>query len=261
MSEKNPDGKFQCTVCDYGHGEGNGKSRQAVIKHYKKTHNEEEEDVIIFSDDTEYEEPEIDDSRPPPTFHEPSEDGPTEEPQHVWLIMEDDEEDEPTTAARLRGPIRDFLKGLRIHSQSAGDAPMSAAELRAERQVHHRLLTWAWMGIDRLYTLWGRMMLGSREYEFAKSPGENAILATASLDSLAYHGIDVNRVLNPDVVLAITVGTFYGPETVKLATRGKASGRSLLSRIPLIGRLFRRKRPKRREVRRVEDDAEGNHGA
>ena len=35
--EKHPtdEGKYQCPICDYGHGEGNGKSRQAVSKHFK----------------------------------------------------------------------------------------------------------------------------------------------------------------------------------------------------------------------------------
>ena len=32
------EGKWMCSDCDYGHGEGNGKSRNAVYKHWNKHH-------------------------------------------------------------------------------------------------------------------------------------------------------------------------------------------------------------------------------
>ena len=36
------EGRYQCPLCDYGHGEGNGKSRQAISSHWNKVHKETE---------------------------------------------------------------------------------------------------------------------------------------------------------------------------------------------------------------------------
>ena len=40
------EGKWMCSVCDYGHGEGNGKSRNAVYKHWNK-HHKNSESILI----------------------------------------------------------------------------------------------------------------------------------------------------------------------------------------------------------------------
>ena len=43
------EGKYQSTFDSYGHGEGNGKSKTAIYKHYKtfKKKEEEKEEVIV----------------------------------------------------------------------------------------------------------------------------------------------------------------------------------------------------------------------
>ena len=55
LAEKHPidKGKYQATFDDYGHGKGNGKSRNSVYKHHKKFLKEqsETENVIIINDD------------------------------------------------------------------------------------------------------------------------------------------------------------------------------------------------------------------
>ena len=253
MSEPNPDGKYQCTACDYGHEIG--KSRQAVIKHYKKTHVEKEEpnDAPIIDDTFETEE------KPDIEFIpiEEKEEVPQDNEEPIWLSMGSDE-DGPSEPKRLKAPIRDFLRSLRMQSQGVGSEPASRAELVAQRKVHHRLLTWIWGGADRLYTIWGKMMTQDRKYVYEKSQAENGILATATLDSLEYHNIDVNMMLNPDVVLAVTIGTFYGPETVKVVRKRKKGNTKFLSKIPFIGRFFREKK---REVKRSVIDTESDNGA
>lgn len=258
MSEPNPlhDGKYQCSACDYGHGAESGKSRQAVLKHYKKTHMETEaepEPSTPIEDETyEEEQPEPTQSEPPEVEFIPIHDEDDDEAP-PWLNMDEAPADEDhVQAARLRTPIKDFLKALRTQSQTTPDREPTAAERRAERKVHHRMITWVWGGFDRLYTLWGRMMLQDKKYDFSKSPSENAILATATLDSLDYHGINPNLFLNPDIVLGVTVATFYGPETVRVVRkRRKGSGKGLLARLPIIGRFFKKK-----EVRPIENHTE-----
>ena len=260
MSEPNPlhEGKYQCSSCDYGHGAESGKSRQAVLKHHKKTHtNPEPEPSTPIEDETyEDETPEPEPDAPEvefiPIMDEEDDDAPP------WLSMESEpSEEDPIQTARLRTPIRDFLKALRTQSQAAPDREPTAAELRAERKVHHRMITWMWGGFDRLYTLWGRMMLQDKKYDFSKSAAENAILASSTLDSLDYHGINPSLLLNPDVVLGVTVATFYGPETVRVVgKRRKGAGKGWLARLPLIGRFFKKK-----EVRTAAYNTEGRDGS
>ena len=45
--EKNPQGKFQCPICEYGHNDL-GKSRQSVSKHFNALHAEKEADAPIL---------------------------------------------------------------------------------------------------------------------------------------------------------------------------------------------------------------------
>jgi len=149
-AEKHPtdEGKYQSTFDSYGHGEGNGKSRAAVYKHFKK---------IDSQKLTKSEEPEESDYTKTDLKEEPEESDYTKtDPFSDISWLSDDELDEimPT----IPKPIR---------ALAAGDvAGMSAAQ----RATQTQLINWGFMGIDRGLTHWGRGVTGHEEWSVSRHP-------------------------------------------------------------------------------------------
>ena len=131
--EKHPtdEGKFQSTFDDYGHGEGNGKSRNAIYKRYKKLNEvKEEKPIEIFVDNVIEEE--------------------TEWSEIKWS---DDNIEEETGD--------DFTKEIPDPMKNITDSKAGQVAIAAQGQV----VRYGFKALDRLITHWGRGVMSSDDWE------------------------------------------------------------------------------------------------
>ena len=218
-AEKHPtdEGKFQATFNEYGHGEGNGKSRTAVYNHHKKWEAKQEAQQEVV---------EVEDSSDGLDWSSVS-----------WL----DEEDEETIKPSIPKAIRRIADG----KVKPGD--LSAAQMATQRQ----LIRWGFMGLDRGVTHWGRGVMSRPDWELERSPEDYDALEGATTNLLEAHGISVN--LSPELVWGTVVGAAYIPPIVYVGKNADpAKSKGVLSRVKRF--LNRRKASKPVEPPKESED-------
>lgn len=197
------EGKFQCPECDYGHGEGNGKSRQAVSSHHKKTHDETVEKVEE-------------------TVEDPSLEG---DISFSWLDYETPEVDESTTISTT--PLAETI--LRGALANEGELPKSPKALKEFYKQQGKMLRWVFSGfVDPLFAWWGRGVMADPDFEIKRSSSDWELFEDASASWLEYRGLTVP--LTPDVVMLGTVASFYAPVVVKVRAKRDPNRKSWFQR-------------------------------
>ena len=197
------EGKYQCPVCDYGHGEGNGKSRQAVSNHHKKAH------------DTPVEESQKSPSDPPLEG----------DISFSWLDYETPEVDEETTIETL--PLADTI--LRGALANENEIPKSPKALKEFYRQQGKMMKWVFSGfVDPLFSWWGRGVMADPEFQVKRSASDWELFEDASASWLEYRGLTVP--LTPDVVMLGTVASFYAPVVVKVRAKRDPNRTSWLQR-------------------------------
>lgn len=224
--EKHPtdSGKYQSTISDYGHGEGNGKSRAAVYKHNKK-----------YTKSTKNRGTRAGDDAPAKTrgktkskksdFVE-SDDNPTQNPEFgdIDWLEEDEQDDYPSTIPRA------------IRGVATGEEMTAVA-----RATQGQLVRWGYMGVDRGITHWGRGVTQNPEYEIKRSTMDYDALEGATMVWLESKGISIN--LTPGLVLTATLGAAYGPPIYQIAQEAETTvGGRLMKILTWPVRRFRRRR-------------------
>jgi len=213
--EKNPDGKFQCPLCDYGHGPGNGKSRQSVSKHYNKVHLEAELQAEPVNQPTAEAPAEATAEEIPISYEFEEAD---EEP--TWLsagVLEADEV--PIKPSPMSSPVKGFLKSLNKEAGVKKGKKKSKAELQAWNQQQARLVRWGYVCIDRLVVWWGRGVLEDPSWDITRSEDEWKIMEASTTAFLDHHNMSIP--VNPDVVFIATLAGAYGPPIRHVAKNGK----------------------------------------
>ena len=197
------EGKYQCTVCDYGHGEGNGKSRQAVSNHHRKAHDAPAQEI---------EESPVD----PPLDGEIS---------FSWLDYETPEVDEETTISTT--PLADTL--LRGALANEGELPKSPKALKEFYKQQGKMMRWVFSGfVDPLFAWWGRGVMADPDFTIKRSSSDWELFEDASASWLEYRGLTVP--LTPDVVMLGTVASFYAPVVVKVRAKRDPNRKSWFQR-------------------------------
>lgn len=217
------DGKFQCPLCDYGHGPGNGKSRQAVSNHHRKTHDEPKESEEIPLD--------------PPLEADNAE---------SWLNYEMPEVDEEITVSTV--PLADTL--LRGALANEEEVPKSPKALKEFYRQQGKMMRWIFSGfVDPLFSWWGRGVMADPDFVIKRSSSDWELFEDASASWLEYRGLSVP--LTPDVVMLGTVASFYAPVVVKVRAKRDPNRKSWFQR-------WRARRAVRRALKREEavDDVE-----
>tara|TARA_R110002012_G_scaffold5387_1_gene24576 strand:+ start:5246 stop:5959 length:714 start_codon:yes stop_codon:yes gene_type:complete len=221
--EKHPtqEGKYRCTKCSYGHEKG--KSRQAVYKHYNKMHKTLElEEETILPEESEDDFFEIPGARIPieeePVFEEIS-----------WLDAEDQVESTPHT---IPDPIKNMA------GREEGQL------LQAHRTMTKSLVRWSFMGLDRLITHWGKGVTNDPNYALQRTRQDYDILQNSTVTMLDAYGLQIPS--SPIVVWSTIVGSAYVPPIIDIQAKADPSRRgifrAILSKIPFIGRRFRKKK-------------------
>ena len=206
------EGKYQSTFDDYGHGEGNGKSRAAVYKHYaklndsKKVENEpkittsENQGTASQSDFTKSAKEEVEDENYTKSaiYDEIS-----------WL-----ENDTETVSSTIPTPIRRIASG-----KGPG---LSAAQLAT--QTH--LIRWGYMGLDRGITHWGREVMNDPNWELQRSNADYEALEGATTNLMDSYGVHIQ--LSPGLVWGTVMAAAYVPPVAHVTRNADPSTRAKL---------------------------------
>ena len=219
------EGKYQCTSCDYGHGSGNGKSRQAVYKHWNLHHKTESETIEVHETVQEqeaYSLPEIDE--------EVDDWG-----SISWLNPDEEEDVIPHT---IPSPMR------RLAEAREGSQLMAA-----HRTMEKSLVRWGFLGLDRLMTWWGRGVMSKPDWELKRSHQDYDILQDSTISLMDAYGIRVPA--SPWMVWGTIVGSAYAPPMIHIQRNAdpnrKRRGLKGLLKLPGLG-WFRRKKQRREPI-------------
>ena len=209
------EGKFQSTYDKYGHGAGNGKSRAAVYKHYKKTQetpkkatNSNKATASLSnstkseqsSNEGDFVETDVDDSTKSDHWED-----------IAWLG-----EDEGGVAPTIPAPIRRL---------STGEGPTGDAH----RATQSQLIRWGYMGVDRGLTHWGRGVMNQPEWAIERHPADYDALEAATTHAMDANGLSIN--LSPTLVWGTVVAAAYAPPMAHIARNSdRAIGKSFLRR-------------------------------
>jgi len=195
--EKHPtdEGKFQSTFDKYGHGEGNGKSRAAVYKHYKKTEKpsktvlNENKATASLSDSTKS-------NQSPPKSDFVEIDAPDSTKSDHWEDIAWLDGEEGGVAPTIPSPIRRL---------SSGDGPIGDAH----RATQSQLIRWGYMGIDRGITHWGRGVMSRPDWAIERHPADYDALEAATTHAMDANGLSIE--LSPTLVWGVVVAAAYAP--------------------------------------------------
>ena len=219
-------GKFQATFDTYGHGEGNGKSRAAVYKHYKKiektTKNSHKENkaTASLSNSTKSGQPKSNSTKsgqpsPKGDFVENENDDSTK--SDLWQdISWLGDDDESGVAPTIPSPIRRL---------STGDGPIGDAH----RATQSQLRRWGYMGVDRAVTHWGRGVMSRPDWSIERHPADYEALEAATTHAMDANGLSIE--LSPTLVWGVVVAAAYAPPLGHIAKNSD----------PLIRRSFLRR--------------------
>lgn len=247
LAEKHPhdENKYQSTFNDYGHGPGNGKSRNAVYKHHKKwIQTESESDFVQSESKPQTEEADfvqsdsvnIDkDSTPEPDF--------VQDKSSEWgsISWADDEGTEPQPRT-IPKPLADVAKGKmkKVSTEATG-----------------QMVRFGYVGLDRMLTHWGRGVMSNPAWAVERSPQDYDALESSTVALLAHYGIEVP--LSPLMVWGATVGAAYGPPVMyvrKNADPNRIKGRFLRRLFGRLNVFKRRKKPRPMPTQNQGDDDE-----
>tara|TARA_R110000824_G_scaffold141584_5_gene308240 strand:+ start:564 stop:1262 length:699 start_codon:yes stop_codon:yes gene_type:complete len=191
LVEKHPKdkGKYQSTFDTYGHGKGNGKSRAAVYKHANK--------IKAMSETVSQNVEEVQEEIPEVTQN-------VEEPVSDWESIEwlDDSNDEGLPSPTIPAPLRKL---------SEGGAGLSIAQ----KATQSKLIRWAYMGIDRGLSHWGKGVMQKPEWEIKRHPMDYDALEGATMHMMDSNGISIN--LSPNLVFMTVLTSAYVPPITHVA--------------------------------------------
>tara|TARA_R100001594_G_scaffold51117_1_gene84449 strand:- start:384 stop:1037 length:654 start_codon:yes stop_codon:yes gene_type:complete len=190
------EGKYQSTFDNYGHGEGNGKSKTAIYKHFKT----QAETIVEPSVET-------DDATP--------------EWENLDWLTPDEEQDIPSSLPKA-------VQGI----AAGGDYGP------AQRATQRQLVMWSYMGIDRLFSHWGKGVTQDSTWEIKRNSSDYVIMEEATTNMMDAHGIRVS--MSPTLVWGTVMAGAYGPPVVDVVKKADPlRKRGLLNRFK---RLFRRRK-------------------
>ena len=225
-------GKFQSTFDDYGHGKGNGKSRNAIYKHAKKIKQQKTEKSDNFSQ-----------ARSEPVF---SEENSTKSKKSDFVKIEDENSTDWSSISWADDDISD-VKPKSIPEPIAAMANGQAAQvsLAAQGQV----IRFAFHGLDRLITHWGRGVMNNPDYTIERHPSDMDALEASTLQLMAHYGIQMP--VSPLMVWGATVGSAYAPPIMHIRKNADPNRKKkgLFSRFNFL------KRRKKKTAEVIEDDS------
>jgi len=227
--------KFQSTFDNYGHGKGNGKSRNAIYKHAKKISSQNEKpDFVkksevkqarstteIFSDDLEQKDDKSTGSQ--------SNDFETSQNQTDWSNVSWADDDLGDVKPKsIPEPIQQMAQG-------------NVAEVTLQAQG--QLIRFGFTALDRLVTHWGRGVMNNPDYVLERHSSDLDALEGSTVQLMSHYGIQVP--VSPLMVWGITVSSAYAPPIMHI--RKNADPNRKKKSFNLFSKLNPFKRKKKKE--------------
>lgn len=220
-------GKYVCSCGDFiGSRSGwyKHKSKVHAVQHSPPKVEVQNEDVITEKDD---------DSTAVDVEDTPS-----------WMDFGMDIDDESTV--HMPKP----LKALHRKSVERKRGKLSKAEIQSLRDTSKGLLTMGLTFGDTLLSLWGRGQLLDPDFKVQHSDRDKELTADAVVGAMEERGLYLANSVSRTAVAGVMLTWYFGVPTYQISKKSKKGlfkggrGSGLLGRIPIIGRLFRRKRKK-----------------
>jgi hypothetical protein len=235
--EKHPtdEGKYQCTISDYGHGKGNGKSRQAVSKHYNTLQGEKLADAPIIPQD------DLEPNIRVDVIEDVIEDEKPDTPDWLTFDMSSQEEEQPTIS--ISPTASTILKGM----AKGNEPPKSGKAMREYYQQQGKMMGWVFAGVvDPLFTWYGRSITNDVKFEIKRTKKDWQLFEEVSASWLEYH--EWNMPITPDIIMAGTIGSFYAPVVMKINRKRDPSKPSFFKKLML-------RRKMRKQVKKEKEEA------
>mgnify|MGYP003626992676 FL=1 len=245
--------KWMSSFDSYGHGPGNGKSRNAIYKRFKKVHGPDSvKSTPSKKEATESLKNKSDFNDKSTTFEqarstavlenvekslqEPENPPENQEPDSVkWGSIEWDEPeiDAEVKTSTIPKPLSEMAQGQRMAFNQESQAQMIRVGFRA---------------LDRALTHYGRGVMNSKDWSVDRSESDYDALEGATSAVFEHYGVQVP--VSPLLVLGVTLSTAYLPplnHIRKNADPNRKGGRILGVFRRLIPKRFRKAKPVRGE--------------
>lgn len=234
--EKHPTdkGKFQSTFDNYGHGKGNGKSRNAIYKHAKKISSQNQKpDFVKNSDEKQARSTtknfsEDFDKKDEKTTGSQSIEFETSQNRPDWSSVSWADDD--------LGEIKP--KSIPEPIQQMAQGRISEVTMQAQGQM----IRFSFTALDRMITHWGRGVMNNPEYTLERHPSDLDALEASTMQLMTHYGIQVP--VSPLMVWGATIGSAYAPPIMHIRKNAdpnrKKRGLGFLSRL----NPFKRKKKK-----------------
>tara|TARA_R100000908_G_C3748064_1_gene143058 strand:- start:78 stop:779 length:702 start_codon:yes stop_codon:yes gene_type:complete len=217
------EGKYQSTFDDYGHGKGNGKSRNAIYKHAKKIQNRESETVKIETQTEDIaQNQEVSDEIPIWTNDDSTEPQEFEE----WGSVEWDGEEVDVTPHTIPEPI----------------SRLNATKAALDYESMGKLVRFGFIGLDRMITHWGRGVMNKPDWSLKRSKQDYDVLESSTVDVMHQYGINIP--VSPLAIWGITVSAAYAPPINHIRKNADPNRKKRIFKWP-----FRRKKKKEEVVK------------
>jgi hypothetical protein len=225
-------GLYQCDECEWV------GSRSGFYKH-RKIHAE-----IVEND-------ELHDDGDSTISFEPA-DSPEEE-ESSWMDWGDLSSDESATD-HMPTP----LKALNKKAGSPRRAKRTKAELESARATSKSLITLGLTFTDTLLSIWGRGQLLDPDFKVQHTDRDKEITSDAVVGAMEEKGLYLSDAISRTTVASVMLTWYVGAPVYRIQKKSQRGlfkggrGSGLLARIPLIGRLFKRKKKTGLTVPQVE---------
>jgi len=140
------------------------------------------------------------------------------------------------------------LKALNKKAVKSKRSKKTKAEIESARSTSKSLVNLGLTFTDTLMTIWGRGQLLDPDFEVRHSDKDKNLTSDAVVGAMEEKGYFISDSISRTTVATVMVGWYIGSPMYKIQKKSKKSlfkggrGSGLLSKIPLIGRLFRKKK-------------------
>ena len=222
---------YSCDVCGKEY-----QSRSGLYKHRRKcvdvdcpSGNNAEDNIL---DDSDFVAGEEDPTRSDPAA-----------PEDDWLDFSFDSD--ASTATVHLPPV---LKAV-SRREAKPAKKMTKAEQKIQAETNLAILKGALTGVDALISKYGRAVMLDEDYECVHSDADKTLVASAQWEYLKGQGLDLSTYLSSGGVALAMTGWYVVPPVLEINKKrertltgkvGKVAG-SVMSKIPLVGRFFKKK--------------------
>lgn len=139
------------------------------------------------------------------------------------------------------------LKALQKKAVGSKRSKRTKAEIASARSTSKSIITLGLTFTDTLLSIWGRGQLLDPDFVVQHTDRDKEITSDAVVSAMEERGVFLSDAISSSTVATVMVGWYVGAPVYRIQKKSRKGlfkggrGSGLLSRIPLIGRLFRRK--------------------